>query len=88
MLWNGWPRSSADGESKHCLRRIPAETKADDRSASTTFEWALGGRFLMNTRSPRIPAPDSLAIISVDADRETYVQHYFRLCAASFGCMR
>ncbi len=55
----------------------PAETKADDRSASTTFEWALGGRFLMQHAIAPDPAPNSLAIISVDADRETYVQHYF-----------
>src|SRR2546423_15375204 len=45
-----------------------------------TFEWALGGQFLVERAEVEHPqAPDSLAIISVadDGDGHEYVQHYF-----------
>jgi hypothetical protein len=41
------------------------------------FEWALGGQLLVQRTGAPDPAPDSLAIISVDPDRGTYTQHYF-----------
>jgi hypothetical protein len=49
----------------------------DHKSASATFEWTLGGQYLMQRSNAPDPAPDSLAIVSFDTDRETYVQHYF-----------
>jgi hypothetical protein len=41
------------------------------------FEWALGGQLLVQRTGAPDPAPDSLAIISVDPYRGTYTQHYF-----------
>jgi hypothetical protein len=49
----------------------------DHESASAIFEWALGGQYLMQHSHAPHPAPDSLSIISFDADHETDVQHYF-----------
>ncbi len=51
----------------------------------TTFEWASGAAFLVQTvkllvdRSvvPHDAAPDSIAIIGAAADANAYVQHYF-----------
>ena len=48
-----------------------------DDDAFAVFEWALGGRFLIQRTKAPDPAPDSLAIVAVDLDRETYTQHYF-----------
>jgi hypothetical protein len=42
-----------------------------------TFEWSLEKQFLIqHTTAPR-PAPDSIAIVSVDLDTGLYTQHYF-----------
>jgi hypothetical protein len=41
------------------------------------FEWTLGGQFLVQRTQAPDPAPDNLAIISVNPDRGTYTQHYF-----------
>jgi hypothetical protein len=41
------------------------------------FEWILGGQFLIQRSEAPDPAPDGLAIVSVDPDRGTYIQHYF-----------
>ena len=41
------------------------------------FEWGLDKQFLVQrTEAPR-PAPDSMAIVSVDPDTAAYTQHYF-----------
>lgn len=45
--------------------------------AFSVFEWALDERFLVQRTKAPDPAPDSLAIVSVDADGKTYTQHYF-----------
>jgi hypothetical protein len=50
---------------------------SDLGDASATFEWAFGGQYLMQHSNAPDPAPDSLAIVSIDADRGSYVQHYF-----------
>ena len=51
--------------------------RSDDDAATATFGWALEGRSLIqHLRAPQA-VPRSLAIISVNADRDTYVQHYF-----------
>lgn len=45
-----------------------------------TFEWELGGQFLLERATADHPeAPDSVALISVaeSADGHEYVQHYF-----------
>ena len=41
------------------------------------FEWALGGQFLIQRSEAPDPAPDGLAIVSVNPERGTYTQHYF-----------
>jgi hypothetical protein len=42
------------------------------------FEWALGAQFLIERSEVADQnAPDGLVIIAFDADRETYLQHYF-----------
>jgi hypothetical protein len=50
-----------------------------EATARAVFEWVLGGRFLMErSEVPDVPeAPDGLAIIGVDRDRQAYTQHYF-----------
>jgi hypothetical protein len=56
----------------------PAEgASSDDTAAFAVFEWALDGRFLVQRSKAPDPAPDSLAIVGVDADSDTYSQHYF-----------
>ncbi len=52
------------------------DAESDD-DAFAVFEWALGGRFLIQRTQAPAPAPDSLAIIGADADRDRYTQHYF-----------
>jgi len=48
---------------------------ADD--ARTTFEWTLGGAFLLERSSVPLPeAPDGLSVIAPAAD-DGYTQHYF-----------
>ena len=43
-----------------------------------TFEWELGGQFLLERSSVEHPAaPDGLAVIAVAEDGDGYVQHYF-----------
>jgi hypothetical protein len=59
------------------LQAPDVESPNDD--AFAVFEWALGGRFLLQRTQAPDPAPNSLAIVAVDADRETYTQHYLRL---------
>jgi hypothetical protein len=42
------------------------------------FEWMVGERFLVERWAVDVPeAPDGLAIIGFDDDRELYLQHYF-----------
>lgn len=44
----------------------------------SVFAWTLNGRFLtQRTEIPLPEAPDSLSIVSLSADGEGYVQHYF-----------
>jgi hypothetical protein len=46
--------------------------------ARSRFEWALGGRFLVEHSEVDLPeAPDGLCVIGADHDGEGYVQHYF-----------
>jgi hypothetical protein len=46
--------------------------------ALATFEWALGGAFLVQRAEvPHPQAPDVLALISVDLETGAYTQHYF-----------
>jgi hypothetical protein len=55
-----------------------AEEAADAPPGRMTFAWCLGGQFLL--QRSEIPAPefpDSLAVITVDPNGETYTQHYF-----------
>ncbi|MGZ4173580.1 MAG: DUF1579 family protein, partial [Solirubrobacteraceae bacterium] len=44
----------------------------------TTFEWILGGRFLLqHSQIPHPDAPDGLMVIGVDPGGPGYLQHYF-----------
>ena len=44
----------------------------------TSFEWALGGRFLLQRAAVDHPdAPDLLAVIAPDEDGDGFTQHYF-----------
>jgi hypothetical protein len=46
--------------------------------AITTFEWALGGQFLLQRSELDHPdAPDALCVIGVDGDTGGFTQHYF-----------
>jgi hypothetical protein len=51
-------------------------TSLGDVRAMTTFEWALGGTFLLQRSEIDLPeAPDTLAVIAADGD--AFTQHYF-----------
>jgi hypothetical protein len=53
---------------------LPPERAGDARC---TFEWVLGGTFLLQRSSvPVAQAPDGLCLIGLDADAG-YTQHYF-----------
>jgi hypothetical protein len=55
-----------------------APNPADAPRARTTFEWLPGRRFLIQRWKVEHPdAPDGIAIIGFDADKATYLQHYF-----------
>jgi hypothetical protein len=44
----------------------------------TTFEWMLDGQFLRQSSEAAHPqVPDSVSIVSVDAEQDAYTQHYF-----------
>ena len=46
--------------------------------AQTSFEWLEGRRFLVQRWHVEHPdAPDGIAIIGYDDERDTYLQHYF-----------
>jgi hypothetical protein len=46
--------------------------------ATTSFEWTLDGRFLLQRAEiPVAEAPDALCVIAVSADGAGYTQHYF-----------
>jgi hypothetical protein len=46
--------------------------------ASTTFEWLVGKRFLVQRWEVEHPdAPDGIAIIGFDPTKGTFLQHYF-----------
>ena len=46
--------------------------------ARTTFEWTLGGAFLLQRSSIPVPeAPDGLSVIGPDEAGDGYTQHYF-----------
>jgi len=46
--------------------------------ARARFEWALGGRFLLQHSEVDLPeAPDALSVIAAEPDGEGYLQHYF-----------
>jgi hypothetical protein len=52
------------------------QTSLGDARATTTFEWTLGGAFLLQRSEIDLPeAPDGLCVIA--ADGEAFTQHYF-----------
>jgi hypothetical protein len=48
-----------------------------DSVGRSVFEWALDRQYLVQRSDAPPPAPDSLAVVSVNPDGETYSQHYF-----------
>lgn len=47
-------------------------------AARVSFEWTLGGAFLLQRSSIPVPgAPDGLSVIAPDHDGDGYTQHYF-----------
>lgn len=56
----------------------PAQVANGQGAARTVFEWMPGGRFVLQRwEVPDPAAPDGIAIIGWDEERETYLQHYF-----------
>jgi hypothetical protein len=56
--------------------------------ARSVFEWVLDGQFLVQrSEVPDHKAPNSIAIVAYDPDREAYRQHYFD-SRGVVGCMR
>src|SRR3954466_4127507 len=46
-------------------------------SARTTFEWTLGGAFLLERSEAPDPIPNGLCVVAPNDDRDGYTQHYF-----------
>jgi len=64
----GWPPSSSG-----LLVDEPIEGRP-----RWVFEWMLGGQYLIQrTEAPDHKAPNSIAIVAYDREREAYRQHYF-----------
>ena len=56
---------------------FPGAPQTDVR-ARAVFEWELNGQFLVQRTQVPIPeAPDSVALIAWDPERQSYTQHYF-----------
>jgi hypothetical protein len=54
------------------------QSSLGDVRAVTTFEWALGGAFLLQRFEIDMPeAPDGLCVIAVNEGNGGYTQHYF-----------
>jgi len=57
---------------------LPPDAEADGPLVRSRFEWALAGQFLVQRTEVQVPgAPDSLAIVGVDAETGAYTQHYY-----------
>jgi hypothetical protein len=57
---------------------FPLYPDVPDLHASATFEWGLGGTFLVQRMEASHPtAPSTLALVGVDAEGGAYTQHYF-----------
>jgi hypothetical protein len=55
-----------------------ADRGGQDNGARTVFEWLAGEQFMIQRwQVPHPAAPDGIAVIGFDRDRETYLQHYF-----------
>ena len=63
------------------LEAIWPEGGPEEVAGTCTFEWELGGRYLVQRTELTIPeAPDTVAVIGPDSRddaRATFVQHYF-----------
>ncbi|MFF7048798.1 hypothetical protein ACFY94_10615 [Streptomyces griseorubiginosus] len=57
---------------------VEAEFPGQETAAGRcVFEWEVGGRFLVQRMRAPEPAPESMAIVSVEPDSGAYTQHYF-----------
>jgi hypothetical protein len=56
---------------------FPNAPTIEHPDARTTFEWMTGRQFLIQRFHAPDPAPDGIAVIGFDADRDGYLQHYF-----------
>ncbi|WP_053846200.1 hypothetical protein [Streptomyces sp. NRRL B-24085] len=57
---------------------VEAEFPGQDVMAGrSVFEWTLDGRFLVQRTQAPDPAPESMAIVSVEPGTGAYTQHYF-----------
>jgi hypothetical protein len=59
-------------------RAAPVDAAGEGPQVRSRFEWALNGQFLLqHTEIPIPEAPDSMTIVSVDAETGGYTQHYY-----------
>ncbi|AYC41670.1 hypothetical protein [Streptomyces griseorubiginosus] len=57
---------------------VEAEFPGQEPAAGRcVFEWEVGGRFLVQWMRAPEPAPQSMAVVSVEPDSGAYTQHYF-----------
>ena len=57
---------------------LPLPPGVDDVEASTTFEWALDGAFVLQRAEISLEmAPNGLMVIAPKHDGDGYTQHYF-----------
>jgi hypothetical protein len=60
------------------MEAVFPRTGPSDVRGRTVFEWALGGRFLVQRAEvPHPDAPDVIAMIGLDAGSGELLQHYF-----------
>jgi hypothetical protein len=56
---------------------FPSDPTEVLRGGRSVFEWMKGGQLLVQRTEVPAQAPDSIAIIVVNADKDAYTQHYF-----------
>jgi hypothetical protein len=56
---------------------FPSNPREVLRGGQCVFEWMKGGQLLVQRTEALTPAPDSIAIFGVSADKVAYTQHYF-----------
>ena len=84
-LFQAWPDMTTESDALSRLAPLLGEWRMETSlpgagavPARTTFEWGLGGAFLIQRAEIELPeAPDALCVIAVDPTGSGFTQHWF-----------